>query len=243
MARGSPMGESTKAVLSLLVVIGLFGSWYLWTPDGRKSHPEHIVLLRAGLPLLGLAALSILLWAVFRRDKVPDQLRKISRSHLECDGLSFVVVPEVIGGVCHMRIHYQNRYERLCKTRLLIRPAIRHFIGIMRPRDLRPMEVLIECHGAGCGSTTLPYAVPADRQGKKVRFNVGGATKYPQGRGELLRFREAAARVLPPKGIADFVVTGLGALAGQIHIYEEASITMVLPKNVAEEIPTPQNQA
>jgi hypothetical protein len=81
----------------------------------------------------------------------------------------------------------------------------------------------------------VPYAVPADRQGKSVRFNVGGATKYSEGRGKLLRFREGV-RVLPPKGIADYLVTGLAALAGEIHISGEASFSMTFPRDVAEEV-------
>jgi hypothetical protein len=232
------MGESIKAVLSLLVVIGIFGSWFAWTNEGRKSYPEHIQLIRFGLPALGIASLSLLLWSVFRRDKIPDRLRQITRRHLECDGLSFIIIPEVQAGLCLLRIHYQNRYENPARTRLVIRPAIKDFIGVMRPRDLKPVEVMIECEGAGFGSTAIPYAVPADRQGKSVRFNVGGVTKYPHGRGKLLLFREGA-RVRPPTGVADFLLMGLGALAGQIHLSEDASFTITFPKNVAEEIPEP----
>jgi hypothetical protein len=201
------MGESVKAMLSLLVVIGVFGTWYAWSNDARKSFPEHIQLIRFGLPALGAASLFILLWAVLRRDKIPDQLSKISRSHLECDGLSFLVMPEVQGGICLLRIYYQNRYEGFCRTRLVIRPAIKDFVGVMRPRDLKQVEVTIECPGAGFDSIAVPYAVPADRQGKNVRFNVGGVTKYPNGRGKLLRFREGA-RVRPPTGVADFLLMG-----------------------------------
>lgn len=184
------MGESIKAVLSLFVIIGVFGSWFAWAGDMRQFG-EHVPMIRFGLGAGGALSLGILLWACFRRDKLPDFLRRVSRDHLECDGLSFIVVPMSKDGICILRIFFQNRYARDCQTRLLLRPSI-PTLGIRRPKDLAAIQLTIDCPGGAFGMLDVPYPVPADRQGAKVSFDVGGSTKYPGGCGKAMRFREGA---------------------------------------------------
>src|SRR4051812_40439694 len=157
------MNESIKAVLALLVIIAAFGSWLAWA-DGRHAFPDHFVAVRAGLLCGGLGALGLLLWGQYRRDKLPDLLRQISRWHLNCDGLSFVAVAEDKERVCYISVYFQNRYERACVAHLLFRPAVPN-LGVRRPTDLPPIELTIECDGAAFGVVRIPCAVPHLRQG------------------------------------------------------------------------------
>ncbi len=228
------MGESTKAVLSLLVVIGLFGSWAAWTM-APKDLSHHEWELRLGFFLTGALSLWALLWAQFRRDKIPDRLKQIGKDRLDCDGLAFVIVAEKVNGICALRFYCQNRYEKACESRLLIRPAVKN-LGVFRPGDLASFEKTIECPGGAFGSSVVPYAVPLRHQGNEVRFNVGGFTKYPRGRGKLLLFREGVG-VRRAVGLADKLVTVLSVLALHLHFSHDATFGVRFPTDVAETLP------
>jgi hypothetical protein len=234
------MGESAKAVLSLLVVIGVFGSWAAWTM-APKDLSHHEWELRVGFFLMGALSLSALLWAQFRWDKIPDRLKQIARDRLDCGGLAFVVVAENVNGICALTFYIQNRYEKPCETRLLIRPAVKN-LGILRPGDLASFEKTIECPGGAFGSSAVPYAVPLRHQGKVVRFNVGGATEYPRGRGKLLLFTEGV-RVRPAVGLADKLVTALSVVALEPHFSHDAGFDLRFPTDVAETLPESINSA
>lgn len=233
------MNESIKAILALFVIIAAVGSFLAWA-DGQHMFPEHLVAVRAGLIGGGLGSLGLLIWAQFRRDKLPDLLRKISRSHLNCDGLSFIAIPEQRDRVCYISVYFQNRYQRPCTAQILFRPAVPNF-GVRRPIDLTPIDLTIECDGAAFGVVRVPYPLPHTRQGAKVTFDVGGANHYPGGRGAMLRFTEGIT-IRPPTSLADTVVTGLSVLTGHFHRSKDASITLRFPMDVLPEVPTQAQQ-
>jgi hypothetical protein len=229
------MGESLKAILSLIVIIALFGSWWAWSSAGRKDFPKDIGTIRLVLAAGGVGSLSLLLWGVFRRDKLPDKLREVSRAHFHCDGLSFVPTPALRDQILFLDVYFQNSFERRCTTRLLIRPAVRN-LGIRRPTDLPPIEITIECDGGAFGVASIPYPVPHLRLGQKVRLNVGGVTRYPDGRGKRLRFREGI-NVRPPTGLADALLTGASLLAGHLHSGKDAAFDLQFPMEARAELP------
>src|SRR5689334_7733313 len=92
----------------------------------------------------------------------------------------------------------------------------------MRGRRLR------QHRSAVCGGTSAP--------GKVVRFNVGGVTEYPRGRGKLLLFTEGV-RVRPEVGLADKLVTALSVVALEPHFSHDAAFDVRFPTDVAETLP------
>jgi hypothetical protein len=223
------MGESIKAILSLIVLIAIFGSWYAWT-IGRKDFPRDIGTIRLTLAAVGITSLSLLIWAVYRRDKLPDHLRAITRRRFDCGGLAFAPVTDVRDGTLFLDIYFQNSFQRPCVTRLLIRPAVQN-LGVRRPADVPPIELTIECDGGAFGVASVPFPVPHLRLGQKLRFNVGGVTRFPDGRGKRLRFREGVT-VRPPTGLADALVTGASLLTGHLHYRKDAAFVIRLPLDV-----------
>src|SRR5436190_155643 len=160
------MGESVKAVLSLVVVVAFVCGIFAW--QAAWKFPSAYLMQALGISAAFLVSLGVLIWAQFRRDKLPDKLREIARRHFECDGLSFVVGAVAgPGRQCFIEVHFQNRYARPCVTTLLFRPAGGFVMG-RRPKDLTPFEVKVECEGAAFGVARVPYAVPQLRQGEAV---------------------------------------------------------------------------
>jgi len=230
------MGESLKAILSLVVVIAVFGSWYAWTV-GRRDFPTDIGMIRLAFAAAGIVSLSLLLWGVHRRDKLPDKLGEIARARFDCDGLTFLPTPAVRGRTLFLDVYFQNSFQRPCSTHLLIRPAVPH-LGIRRPADLPTIELDIECDGGAFGVASVPFPVPHLRLGQKVRLDVAGVTRFPNGRGKRLRFREGT-RVLTPTNLTDAFITGASLLTGHLHRSKDAFFHLQIPLDLQTDQSSP----
>ncbi len=78
------MGESTKSVCALLMIVGVIGAALAWTAD----HPDATTWgFRIGAPTVAILALGLLLGLHFRADVEPDYLRAITGTYFNRDGL------------------------------------------------------------------------------------------------------------------------------------------------------------
>ena len=90
------MNQSVKSVIALFIVITFITSFIGWLnlPDDKDVK---FWLKVSTLPCI--AFIGLLVWADFRRDKVPDFLRKTVGGYFERDGLCFaILVPH--SGTC-----------------------------------------------------------------------------------------------------------------------------------------------
>ena len=223
------MGESAKAVLALVVIVGLVGSLMAWWTMDTVNWPA-----RLGFPTAGLASLGLLLWAVMRRDKAPDFLRQVAGSYFENGGFCFAIVPAIRERTYRLDIYYQNRYERPCRARVIMQPSLQFFLN---RRPIGSITVAIECGGGSFGVASVPWAVPGAFQGKKQSFDIGADVKYPLGHGAMLRYRDGlqVGGANEPTWVA--ITTLAGALGGILVLYKPAKCTFELPSDVEETVP------
>jgi hypothetical protein len=220
------MGQSAKSVLALVVLLALAAGALGWLTSGVGGYPGATPWLRA-TPLVGIPALALLVFADFRREKLPNFLRTFG-GYFERDGLCFVILPATDGQRFWWTVAFQNRYERPCRTHLTFRPAVPSF-GWRRPQ-IAEARVEITCEGAAFGTVEISCALPLRYQGKRLRFEVAAATTYPAGRGSLLRYREGMRVGRRQKGAADTALMTVAGLTGHLHYTQSASFLVQLPR-------------
>lgn len=227
------MGESFKAVCSLLMIIALIVTVLFWFED-RPDRTTWIVRFTA--PLIGLMILAIVLKVHFRKDREPDYLRTIFGNYFNRGGFCFAMTASAQDGICHLHAHFQNQHERPCVGRIALRPS-RGFFLTRAKIDAIMFEV--PCEGGAFGVVTLPIPLPRAVLGTEQSFDVAAWVSYPKGRGRRLRFRDGIlVRGNTEMGVA--ATTGLilaGALAGMIVIPSSpAKMTIQLPDEAVDEL-------
>ena len=77
-----------------------------------------------------------------------------------------------------------------------------------------------------------------------MRLEVSAATRYPAGKGELLRFHNGV-RVgkADTSGLGSTALTAGLLLVGHVHYSRPAALSVTLPASVAEEAPPSQEPA
>jgi len=233
------MNQSAKSLLALVILICLGASVLGWTTRGIEGVPEAQFWMRASGILL-LPAIALLVWADFRRDRVPDILRTRVKKYFERDGFCFAVLPSVKDGRFAWQVLFQNRYERPCNTLVAFRPGT-GFVGFGRA-DLGEVRIEISCDGGGFGCATIPYGIPLAYQGKKQQFELIAVSQFPEGKGKMLRFRDGMRVGKHHKSSADMAVTALSVLALHPHFTHPARFKLRLPERVSTEAVGEQNQ-
>ena len=229
------MNQSLKAILQLIVLVALIVSFCAWA---MPKHPDEVVWgLRFGAPALAGSIIWLLVRVERRVDKAPDLLRERIGIYFERDGLCFGPQFEVESGQCRLSLYFQNRYARPCNGRIVIKPGVPSF-RIMRMK-LPSVVFDVHCGPGGFGVARIFYPVPQKYQGKKVNLEVGANVKYPQGRGQMVRFRDGL-RTGPANfgGVGDGMITAGLLLVGVVHIGKAAWWKGVLPRNVSETAPS-----
>ncbi len=168
------MSESVQAVLALLMIIGIIGSVVTFTSD-RVNWPAF-----AGMLTLTIGSLGLLVWSLFRRDKVPDFLKKVPGRLLERDGFCFKVIANPVKGRCYLDLHFQSRYERPSRAIVVLQATKDLFL--LRP-GVASMTVEIECPAGGYGMTSVPWPVAKKAQGKARWIDVVPMWSIPKGAG------------------------------------------------------------
>jgi hypothetical protein len=226
------MGQSVKAVVQLLAIIAFFAALVAWQTEARS--PANTWIFRIASTVTFAACVGLLIWAPKRKEIIPDHLARVARSYFERDGFCFAFVPAMQNGVAWLQIYFQNRYERGCRVRVSFQPPVKSF-GIRR-MPLPGLTADLECEGAAFGVYRAPWPIPAEFQGKSVKYEVGCATFYPNGKGRLLRFRAGVAAGSVGGGIPRAASAGL-LLVGVVAISRPATTTLTHPAGVADQVP------
>jgi hypothetical protein len=229
------VGESTKSLLALVMIVaGLFaaGSWFM--AEEPDATTWQIRLVSTAIALL---ALILILLLQFRRDRARDFLREVAGNYFNRDGFCFAISATEEEGIAWFQVYFQNQQDRPSIGRVALRPA-RGFFLTRAKFDLITYE--IHCPPVGFGVAYLAVPVPAHLQGKRQAFEVGASVRYPEGRGRRLRFQDGIF-LRANSNFGDSFATALavaGAATGSIVLTSPATVTINLPKNVAEELPT-----
>ena len=226
------MGASTKAVISLFMIVALVVALFSWIED-RPDQTTWIVRV-SSLVVAGLF-LAALLKLHFRPDQAPDYLRAACGEYFNRGGFCFSFTAGVEDGACLLQAYYQNQFSHACIGRIALRPA-RGFFLTRAKIDTITFE--IPCEAGGFGIATLPIPLPAEVQGKSQSFEVGASVEYPRGKGKRLRFRDGILIRTNSKFGDSFstAVTVAGALTGTLVLSTPATVSIVLPSGVAEDL-------
>jgi hypothetical protein len=229
----SKMGQSLRAILQLVLIIAALTTMFVWL---ASDHPDQVIwAIRFAAP----AVVGVIIWLLVRnmqrKEILPDLLREIVPHYFERDGLCFAFVPSTINGVCWVQVFFQNRYEKVCSARIVLQPPAKSFwIGRL---PLPTINVDIDCDGGAFGTYRTPWAVPLKVQGKTVKCDISCTTKYPSGRGKLLRFREGLRVGAPSSDIARAAVAVSLLLIGVLRLSRPARVRMHLPTGIADQLP------
>ncbi len=226
------MGESTKALCALVLLVGILAGAFAWHHD----HPDTTTWgFRIGAPAAALLMLVVLLKLQFRVDLAHDYLRDQAGTYFNRNGFCFACLAAAEEGIGYMDIFFQNQRDRPCVGRVALRPAR----GLFGRTAIQTITCTIECAPAAFGRARVAIPISRKLQGKRQSFEVGASVHYPHGKGKRLRFHDGVFLRANSK-FGDSVVNALavaGTAAGSIILSRPAATTLCLPENVAEEVP------
>jgi hypothetical protein len=229
------MGESVKALLSLVLIIAGIAAALAWFAD----RPDAMTWgFRVGAPLVALLALGAILKLQFRRDHAPDYLRALTGTYFNRGGFAFSIDVVEQEGIAFAEAWFQNQHERPCVGRIALRPARGFWLN---RSNIEAITYEIECAPGAFGVARLALPLPQELQGKTQKFEVGASAKFPQGRGRRLRFHDGIFLRTDSK-FGDGFSTALaaaGAMTGTLYLAKPATITLELPLAVRVLIPNP----
>lgn len=151
------MGESTKAVFALFLIVALSVGALAWFAD----RPDAMTwTFRIGGPLFALLALGVIVKLQFRTDAAHDYLRKFAGTYFNRDGFCFAFSANAAEGIAYLNIYFGNQYDQLSVGRVALRPAQNFFHGRAN-FDLITCE--IQCPPAAFGVAQIAVAVPLEK--------------------------------------------------------------------------------
>lgn len=226
------MGESTKAICALLLIVGSIAAAVAWNAD----RPDSITWgFRIGGLILATFALGLILKLHFRADIARDYLREIAGTYFNRDGFCFAFAATNVDGIGYMDAYFQSQQDKPSVGRIAMRPAK----GFMGRANIETISYEIDCPPAGFGVARIAIPIPDGLQGQTQSFEVGASVSYPNGKGKRLRFFDGIF-LRSNTNFGDSFTTTLivaGAAAGSIVLAKPAVTTVDLPENVAEDIP------
>lgn len=229
------MGESTKAVSTLVMIFGSIVSACAWAID----RPDWLTwICRLGGAIAVALSLGLILLLHFRKDIVPDFLSNRFRNWFNRSGFCFAIDITAEMGIAYMEVYFQNQFERSASVLLAVRPALNFW---MRRAPFCPVQFSIDCPPCGYGVSRLAIPVPAKLQGRRQSFEVGATVHFPDGKGRRLRFRDgeflrANAEFREPLGR---LIAWAGVFAGQSALLKRPSASLDIPVGVATELNGP----
>lgn len=220
----------------LLLIALAFTALGAWC--ATVGQPQIIWAFRIGAPLATLAVA----WGIYKvqslPETLPDHLRAIAGKYFERDGLCFAMRLETTDGRCALCVYFQNRNGGHASSRVMVLPPRRTLRYKRHP--LPAPTILIECPGGAFGVVRVPFPVSAKYWGRRMSFDVAADTRYPAGRGELLRHRQGL-RVNSTRdlsGAGQLLAALLLLPLGVVFVRTPARVTLDLPRDVAETDPT-----
>jgi hypothetical protein len=179
-----------KSLLCLACVVTLIASvmWGLiaWISPAAGPEATFRWSVRIGACVLGPLSLILLVVLAVKADRLPDFLWRVPGRHFGRGGVVFAFQVAPKDGVCWVKVHYQNRFEKGAQLSVLIRPSKGFISG---PSEIEPIAVSFPCGPAAYGVVSVPLAIDHRYQGTQQCFDVGASIAYPKGTGELLRNR------------------------------------------------------
>ena len=223
------MTQNTKYWLMVLTVAAVMFGGGAWMIPAAKE-PGVWWFRIGGILVVGAV------WAFYARvnkrgDAAPDFLSQKADAFFEQNGLAFIVDTEVINGVCHLCVWFQNRYERACEAVVMVRTAER---WLAPQRHLPDARASFNCEQGAFGKALIQWPLPQQLQGRKVLLDVMARRKYRSGKGKLLRKKTGlVVGSVPLSGISD-ILSVVGVLGG-FHGRRAARAEIVLPTGVCSE--------
>jgi hypothetical protein len=227
------VGESTKAVLAVLMIFGIIAGLMAWYDDLPNSTGWSFRIVS---PILAVVSLALLLKLQFRKDLAHDYLREQCKTYFNRDGFCFVPTFEVIDGHFWAVVSFQNQRDA---------PSVGS-VGLAPPKSLfgrAPIDSFaleIPCEPGAYGIARMPVVVPAACQGKKQKLEIGAAARYPEGRGRRIRFFDGIH--VRRNSSFEFGVRGaailIAAAGGALLITRPPSLEIQFPRGISDEEPS-----
>ena len=159
------MGESTKAVCSLIMIVGLIAATLAWLAD----QPDTTVWgVRIGAPVLALMALGLMLKLHWRQDLEHDYLAERVGSYFNRDGFCFGFVVTPIHGIAYVDAYFQTQYDTPSIGRIALRPTRGFFLT---RANIETMTFEVECPPCGFGLIRLAIPIPEKLQAAMETLN------------------------------------------------------------------------
>jgi hypothetical protein len=227
------MGESTKSVCAILMIVGAVAAAVAWTADRPDATTWGF---RVGGPITAILAFGLILKLHFRADLEHDYLRPITGTYFNRDGFCFAFVANAVDGVAFVDAYYQSQRDTPSVGRIALRPARGFF---MTRAKIESITFEIECPPAGFGVARIAIPLHEELQGKRQSFDVGASVRYPDGKGRRIRFCDGVFLRSNTNFGDSFgnALTIASAATGSIALSRPASTTIDLPLGVAEDIP------
>jgi len=227
------MGESTKSVLALLMIVGVIAALVAWFTD----RPDETVWgIRIGGFVGAALALGLLLKLHFRADLEPDYLLPLTGTYFNRNGFCFTFAVTAVDGVAFLDAWFQTQYDRPSVGRIALRSARGFFLTRAK---IEVITFEIECPPGGFGFARIAIPVAEKLQGKRQGFEVGASVRYPEGKGRRIRFHDGVF-LRSNSNFGNSFGTGLaiaGAAAGSLVLSRPATATIELPVGVSEDVP------
>jgi len=224
------MSDNAKAAILFVLLLSIALPPVAWTLPDTLPGPL-LVLCKFALPFVGLAALAIAGWALFRPDKAPNFLDRLGGEYFERDGFCFTLLPSVLGNLCLINVHYQNKYNRPCKAKVVLRPSQGE------DESFATMTIPIDCTAGAYGVASVPWSVPSNHQGEELEFDVAAAVRFPEGQGNPIRFGYGMRVGHADWGDRPGSHAANLAAQGKLLVMSPARAVVSVPTNVAEQVP------
>jgi len=223
------MGESTKAVTALVMIIAGVVALFAWMHD----RPDDMTwLCRVGGIGVAMLAATFLVWLQLRIDGETDYLRADFGTYFNRDGFCFAINTIAIDGVAYIEFHYQSQYTGNCVGQIALRPAFERDKGGRAKLD--DITCRIECPNGAYGVARVPISIPLALQGRNQPFEVGASVRYPNGKWQRLRFHDGIL-LRSDTNFHDAFGTAMtiaGAATGSLILSRPATTTVKLPEGV-----------
>lgn len=227
------MGESTKSVCALLMIVSGIAAAFAWMADRPDATTWGF---RIGGLIIALFSIGVILKLHFRADLEHDYLRDLTGTYFNRNDFCFAFVVTPHDGIAFMDAYFQTQRDKPCVGRIALRPA-RGFFLTRAKIDAITFEV--ECPPAGFGFARIAIPIPQKLQGKRQSFEVGASVRYPDGKGRRVRFHDGIFLRSNTNFGNSFgtTLTVAGAVTGSLVLSKPATATIDMPPGVAEDIP------
>jgi hypothetical protein len=226
-----------RAALILVAIVLLFICAFSWFA-GETSIIIWIFRL-VSLPV-AIFILSYFLWQNYHKDYAHNFIREqFGKAYFTKHGLSIGISLETVAGTAYLNVYYQNHYSRPCEAKIRIKPS-RQWFG--HHRRLVSFGNNVNVAAREYGALHIPIPIPLKYQGKKQSYDVGITTRFPDGYGKQLIFKQglyASSYYSVMDNAIVFALVFILLLPFMVILlsHTPSACTFILPENVQEILP------